>query len=54
MSELVVLSFDDKLVKSADSEQVLKTLSGVGGKVLRTTVSEAERQRLEQALQCSA
>jgi uncharacterized membrane protein len=39
------------LVKSADSEKVLITLSGIDGKVLKTTLSEADQQRLQSALQ---
>jgi uncharacterized membrane protein len=38
------------LVKSADSEKVLTTLSGVGGKVLKTTLPEGDQQKLQSAL----
>jgi uncharacterized membrane protein len=38
------------LVRFAESERVLADLSGVGGKVLKTTLSEAEQQKLQDAL----
>jgi uncharacterized membrane protein len=39
------------LVKSTDLEKVLTTLSGVGGKVFKATLSEADQQKLPFALQ---
>jgi uncharacterized membrane protein len=42
------------LIRSADIEKALATLAGVGGKVLKTTLSEAEQQKLQEVLKSTS